>query len=46
MQKRKYNPLAKVHEFRLKLYVKNFKKMREFYKKVLKYPVREEWKKE
>jgi catechol 2,3-dioxygenase-like lactoylglutathione lyase family enzyme len=36
-------PLTKVQEFRLKLYVKDFDKSKEFYQKLLGYPVVKEW---
>ncbi len=38
-----FNKLAKVREFRLKLYPKDFYKVREFYKNILGYPVTHEW---
>jgi catechol 2,3-dioxygenase-like lactoylglutathione lyase family enzyme len=36
-------PLTKVQEFRLKLYVKDFDKSKEFYQQLLGYPVVNEW---
>jgi catechol 2,3-dioxygenase-like lactoylglutathione lyase family enzyme len=36
-------PLTKVQEFRLKLYVKDFDKSREFYQDLLGYSVVNEW---
>lgn len=39
----KFNTLTKVTEFRLKLYPKDFYKVREFYEMILGYPVIVEW---
>jgi uncharacterized glyoxalase superfamily protein PhnB len=42
-KKKVFNNLSKVREFRLKLYPKNFYKVRAFYEEILGYPVIEEW---
>lgn len=39
----KFNPLTKVGEFRLKLYPKDFYKVREFYEKILCWPIIDSW---
>ena len=39
----KINNLTKVKEFRLKLYVKNFYKTKEFYNKILGYKIIKSW---
>ena len=41
--KKQFNSLSKVKEFRLKLYPKDFYKVREFYEKILGYPVILDW---
>lgn len=43
MNKPRFNELTKVKEFRLKLYPKDFYKVRAFYEKTLGYPVIQEW---
>ncbi len=40
---KKINESSKVKEFRLKLYPKNFYKVRAFYEDILGYPVIDEW---
>lgn len=41
--KRRWNKLTKVGEFRLKLYPRNFARVRHFYEKILKFPVIQQW---
>lgn len=43
MNKRNFNELTRVREFRLKLCPKDFYKVRAFYEETLGYPVIEEW---
>lgn len=43
MNNLKFNPLTKVGEFRLKLYPKDFYTVRDFYQKVLKWPIIDSW---
>lgn len=38
-----WDPLTKVSEFRLKLYPKNFELVRDFYAKILNFPIIKEW---
>lgn len=42
-QARKFNPLTKIREFRLKLYPKNFDLVRNFYAEMLQFPITKEW---
>lgn len=40
---KRFNELSKVGEFRLKLYPKDFNKVRTFYENILGYPVTKDW---
>ncbi|PIR03985.1 MAG: hypothetical protein COV59_02260 [Candidatus Magasanikbacteria bacterium CG11_big_fil_rev_8_21_14_0_20_39_34] len=42
MQKN-WNTLTKVHEFRFKMYPKNFDLVKNFYREILQFPIIEEW---